>query len=278
MVMPMTRRKMRAHVLNILALAGGLALAGCAGGGERAQPERLSLGLADSALASGAPKLALGVSRAILARDPKNVPALVHQGDAFHQLGDDARATASYRQALMLSPRNVDALIGLGRVALASEPAEASARFTDVLALQPGNEVALTDRGIAADLSGLHTEAQADYRRAIAIARVGLADQDSERLATAQVDYAVSLAISGQPGEAVRILRPIASSTAASARVRQDFAMALTLDGDASEAAQVLVTQMSTEDARRALAGYTALGAGHAQAAAAFNGAASGGN
>ncbi len=269
MVMSMSRRKMRVLVRNISALLGGLTLAGCAVGGDSPPQGHLSLGLADSALAGGAPKLALGVSRAILAHDPKNVPALVHQGDAFHQLGDDPRASASYREALTLSPHDVNALIGLGRVALTSEPAEASARFSEVLSLQPANEVALTDRGIAADLSGLHAEAQADYRRAIAIARVGLTDQDSERLATTQVDYAVSLAISGQAGQAVSILRPIASSSDASPRVRQDFAMALTLDGNASEAAQVLVTQMSPEDARRALAGYTALSAGSAQAAVA---------
>ncbi len=267
MVIFMLRRKMRRFALDMLPLLGVLALAACTGNSGPPPQARLGLGLADSALAGGAPKLALGVSRAVLARDPGNVSAMVHQGDAYHQLGDDARASASYRQALTLSPRDVGALIGLGRVALVSEPAEASARFSEVIALQPGNDVALTDRGIAADLSGLHTEAQADYRRAIAIARTGLTDEDSARLATAQVDYAVSLAISGQPGEAVRILQPIAASPDASPRVRQDFAMALTLDGQGSEAAHVLIDQMSPDEARRAMAGYTALATGNAQAA-----------
>ena len=219
----------------------------------------MSLGLADTALAGGQPKLALGVSRVVLARDPDNVAALARQGDAYHQMGDDARAAASYRKALVLAPRNVDALIGLGRVALASEPAEASARFTEVLAIEPGNERALTDRGIAADLSGLHSEAQSDYRRAIAIAGAGQTDEDNERLEIAEVDYAVSLAISGRASEAVRLLRPIASSPDASPRVRQDFAMALTLDGQAHQAAELLVDQMSPENAREAMAGYTAL-------------------
>lgn len=265
----MPRRKMRDFTFHILPLAGVLALTGCGGGMAPPPRATLGLGLADSALAGGAPKLALSVARAVLAREPRNVSALVHQGDAYHQLGDDARASASYREALTLSPRDVGALLGLGRVALTSEPAEASARFTEVIALQPGNEVALTDRGVAADLSGLHTEAQADYRRAIDIARAGLTDEDNARLATAQVDYAVSLAISGHPGEAVRILQPIAGASDASPRVRQDFAMALTLDGQGSEAAHVLVDEMSPEEARRAMAGYTALGAGNAQAAAA---------
>ena len=243
----------------ILSILTASVLTGCTGGGGQPAQGQLSLGLADSALAGGAPQLALGVSRAVLARDPRNIAALVHQGNAYHQLGDDLHASASFRLALALSPRDVEALIGLGRVALSSEPAEASARFSEVLSLQPGNEVALADRGVAADLSGLHTEAQADYRHAIDIDRAGLTDQDNQRLASVQVDYAVSLAISGQAGEAVRILKPLAASPDAGPRVRQDFAMALTLDGRASDAAQLLVNDMSPQDARRALAGYTAL-------------------
>ena len=239
-----------------------LSLAGCAAADTQSPRGRLGLGLADTALAGGQPKLALGVSRAILARNPDNVAALVRQGDAYHQMGDDVRALASYRRALLLMPRSTGALLGLGRVALTSEPAEASARFTEVLAIEPGNEIALTDRGIAADLSGLHSEAQVDYQRAIAIARTGLTDEDNEKLETAEVDYAVSLAISGHAAEAVRILRPIASPSDASPRVRQDLAMALTLDGQAHEAAEMLVDQMSPENARQALAGYSAFAPG----------------
>ena len=259
------RTKVRFSRHFILAIAAS-GLAGCAAGGTSLRQGRLGLGLADTALAGGQPKLALGVSRAVLARDPDNVAALARQGDAYHQMGDDARASASYRRALILAPRDISALIGLGRVALVSEPAEASARFTEALAIQPANEMALTDRGIAADLSGLHSEAQVDYQRAIAIARTGLTDEDNEKLETAEVDYAVSLAISGQAPEAVRILRPIASSSDASPRVRQDFAMALTLDGRAREAAELLVDQMSPESARQAMAGYTALAPGSATA------------
>lgn len=248
-------RSSRHVVLLLLTLNAG----GCAGSETQSPHGRLGLGLADTALAGGQPKLALGVSRAILAREPNNVAALARQGDAFHQMGDDARATASYRKALILAPRNIGALIGLGRVALASDPAEASARFTEVLAIEPSNEMALTDRGVAADLSGLHSEAQVDYQRAISIARDGLTDEDNEKLETAEVDYAVSLAISGHASEAVALLRPIASSPDASPRVRQDYAMALTLNGQAHEAAELLVDQMSPENARQALAGYTAL-------------------
>ncbi len=248
---------------GFLLLTGLLALAGCATVGPQPDAGHLGLGLADSALAGGAPALALQVSRAVLARDPSNVPALLRRGDAYYQLGDYARAAASYRQAQVLQPRDVAPLMGLGRVALATDPAEAGARFSEVLAMEPSNQAALSDRGIADDLAGLHTEAQADYRRAIALAEVQLKDDPGEDrngdLAATQVDLAVSLAISGQPSEAVRILRPIAGSPDASPRVRQDLAMALTLDDHDDEAAHLLWSQMAQSQARAAIAGYEAL-------------------
>lgn len=245
-------------------LPGLVALAGCAAGSNGPAPGRLSLGLADSALAGGAPALALQVSKAVLARSPNDVPALLRRGDAYYQLGDMPRAGASYRQAATLQPHSVAALMGLGRVALATDPAQASAHFSEVLALEPGNQTALSNRGVASDLSGLHAEAQADYRKAIAAAeadaRRGIGDgAENGALAATQVDLAVSLAISGQPGEAVRILRPIAASPDASPRVRQDLAMALTLDDQADEAGRLLLTQMSQDEARSAMAGYRVL-------------------
>ena len=243
---------------------GMLALAGCANGGRQPADGRLGLGLADSALAGGAPSLALQVSKAVLARHPNDVPALLRRGDAYYQLGDYPRAAASYRQVVTLQVHSVPALMGLGRVALATNPAEASARFSEVLALQPTNQAALSDRGVASDLSGLHAEAQNDYRRAITLANAEAAHgiengAESGALAATQVDLAVSMAISGQPAAAVRILQPIAASPDATPRVRQDLAMALALDDRADEAARLLLTQMSQSQARSAMAGYQAL-------------------
>lgn len=247
-----------------LALLSALALGGCASRGDGPTTGRLGLGLADSALAGGAPGLALQVSKAVLAHDPNDVPALLRRGDAYHQLGNDAGAAASYRRAAMLQPRSVPALMGLGRVALVSDPAQASARFSEVLLLDPGNQAALSDRGVASDLEGLHAEAQADYRRVIAAAmsapgRDVTDGADSGALAATEVDLAVSLAISGQADEAVRILQPIAASPNATPRVRQDLAMALTLDNRVDEAARLLLTQMSQSEARSAIEGYRAL-------------------
>lgn len=259
--MPFSRLRSPPPICAVVAI---LLLAGCSTGNRQPTAGRLGLGLADSALEGGAPTLALQVSKAVLQRNPNDVPAMLRRGDAYLQLGDSPRAAASYRQALLLQPRNVGALMGLGRVALATDPAEAGARFSEVLAVQPANQAALSDRGVSLDLSGLHAEAQMDYRRAIALANADAArgvDDGAENgaLAATQVDLAVSLAISGQPAEAVRILQPIAASPDATPRVRQDLAMALSLDNRPDEAAHLLLTQMSQDQARSAMAGYQAL-------------------
>ena len=68
-----------------------LALAGCAG--QQRQPQTPTatngtigpntLNVADAAIAGGDPSMALSVSQSILATDPDNVDALVHEGDAY---------------------------------------------------------------------------------------------------------------------------------------------------------------------------------------------------
>lgn len=214
--------------------------------------DALSLKLANTALAGGAPQLALQVSNALLAHDPHNVDALIRQGDAYYALGEPNKAADSYDEALKFHPRSVNALLGLGRVALASDLAQAGRDFDRVLALAPGNAVALTDRGIVYDLAGNHGLAQADYREAIA--------RQTDATAT-QVDLGLSLAMSGQAGEAITILQPIAASADATPRERQDLAVALVLDGQPDKATHILEADMSPEDAHTAVQAYQDLAA-----------------
>ena len=262
------------RAVRLTVLAGSLAgLAGCGAGasqdGWQAAPAspaaRMNLGLADTALAGGMPRLALQVSQAVLAQHPRNVAALVRRGDAYYQLGDPAKAALSYRKALQVQPRSVTALLGLGRVALETDAAEASAHFTEALALDPSNTAALTDRGVAEDLLGSHAAAQSDYRQAIA--------QGGDATAT-QIDLALSLAMTGDPATAIRLLEPIATSPNASPKVREDLALALVLDGREREAATLLLGQMTQDQARQAIAGYRALQPGSAASARAADPAA----
>ena len=231
----------------IFPLLGLLGLAACI---ADKQPATISLGLADSALAGGSPQLALNVSQAVLAHNPRDVPALLRQGDAYYALGDNEHASASYARALDIAPKSIPAMLGQCRTALAEDPEQALRRVDRVLAIDPQNRAAHTDRGIAMDLLGQHAAAQGEYRQVIA--------QGGE-VTAAKVDLGLSLAMTNETGEAVQILEPIAASPDASARVRQDLAVALVLNGQVDEAQRVLLTQMSPDQARSAITAYREL-------------------
>jgi Flp pilus assembly protein TadD len=238
--------------MRIALIAVVLLLAAC-GGQDGAQLDNRAPGLnvARAAMEGGSPDLALKVSTAILAKEPRNVPALLAQGDALSALGRTDQAEATYTAALAADPGSVDARIGLGRLRLRSDPAGAQVLFLNVLEREPRNKVALNDLGIAYDLQGQHAGAQDAYRRALGV---------DLRMQAAEVNLALSMALSGQAGDAVRLLKPLASNPDASRRVRHDLAAALALTGDRQGAATILGADMAPEQVDRALAGYGAFG------------------
>lgn len=237
---------MRRFVLVVLVAL----LAGCAEktSFSNAQP---GLDVADAAMSGGSPDLALNVSNAMLAKDPGNVPALLSQGNALSALGRMPEAEASYGKVLAIAPGSVSAQIGLGRLRLRSDPAQAVSLFSGVLQREPRNKVALNNLGIAYDLQGNHMRAQNTYRQVL--------DLDPTMRAT-EVNLALSMALSGRASEAVRLLRPLASKPDAPRRIRHDLAAALAMTGDKQGAAEILGADLSPEQVERALVAYAALG------------------
>ena len=234
-----------------LTLASCVLLAACSSdGGGLSLNGSPSLRTASVALEAGSYDLALRICTDVVARDGDNAQALVCQGDALAALGRNAEATASYRDALRVDRRSTPAILGLGRAALRNDPAEAERLFLSVLANEPRNTTALNDLGIARDLQGRHGDAQTAYAEAIAAAPDDRA---------AQVNLALSLAMSGNTSQAVRIMRPIANRPGATAKERHDLAAVLAMDGHDDEAAQVLRPELDGSQADDAVAGYRAL-------------------
>jgi len=207
------------------------------------------LNVAAAALRGGSPQIALQVATNILAHNPDNEAALVMQGDALTTLGRTDEAGASYAHALKQNPASADADIGLGRLRLASDPAAAEALFMAALQHDPRNTTALNNLGIARDLQRHHSAAQAAYQQALGI---------DSRLAAAQVNLALSLAMAGSTGDAVRMMRPMASEPGASRKLRHDFAAVLTMAGDRAEAARILGSDLSPDQVRQAMDAYAA--------------------
>lgn len=227
-------------------------LAACAGhDGSQVGNGLPGLDIARAALSGGSPDIALNVTNAILAKEPGNAPALVSQGDAFSALGRSDDAQASYAKALAGDPESVGALIGLGRLRLSSDPAQAQLLFLKVLQHEPSNTVALNDLGIAYDLQNRHANAQTVYRQALGA---------DPTMRAAGVNLALSMAMSGQASAAVQLLKPLASAPDASRRLRHDLAVALAMAGDKQEAARILGADLTPEQVDRALLAYGELG------------------
>ena len=209
-----------------------------------------SLDTARVALANGSTGLALNICNGLLAQRPNSAGLLVCRGDALTAMGRNAEAITAYEAALRSDSKWADAKVGLGRIALATDPARAEAFFLDALTSNPRNSIALNDLGIARDLQGRHADAQVSYGEAIAAA---------PDLRAPQVNLALSLALTGRASEAVRIMRPIGSRENATVRERHDLAAVLTMDGHPDEAATLLRRDMDGAQVDQAISGFQAL-------------------
>jgi Tfp pilus assembly protein PilF len=202
------------------------------------------LNVAEAALEGGAGQIALQVSDGVLRESPNNVRALEIKGDALTLLGDYDQAGAIFQALLAKDPNSVRACIGMGRVKLAKSPIEAEQYFQRVLQADPRNVTALNNLGIARDLQGHHTQAQPAYHQALAI---------NPDLESAQVNLALSMAMSGQGPAAIKLLHARATQPGAPAKVKHDYAVVLAMTGNRSGAERVLSDDMQPEEARQLL-------------------------
>jgi len=236
--------------MRVLLLLTLLALTACSGQGRPPLASGLTLRVADAALANGAPAMALQVARGILAKNPRDVGALVHEGDALYALERNEEAARVYERALAIQPNSIPARLGVGRMRLRADPAGAEAMFRAVVAKNRLNAAALNDLGIALDLQGQHAAAQGAYTEALAA---------SPEMSAAQINLGFSLALSGDSTRAVDILRPIAASPSATPRIRENLALALVVAGHSDDARKVLRLDLSETQTTDALAGYERL-------------------
>lgn len=123
-----------------------------------------------------------------LARNPRDVAALIDAGNAACLMGDHDAAMGFFQRADQLSPNNVRIKAGLaGAMTLGGNPFDAIPLFAEAQKLGPLDAMALSNRGLAYDLVGDPATAQGYYRQALALKSD---DEITRRLA-------LSLAIAG---------------------------------------------------------------------------------
>jgi Flp pilus assembly protein TadD len=163
-----------------------------------------------------------------LAGNPKDFNSLIGAGRAALELGDTQAAAGFFARADEVDPKSPYPQEGMGAVSVANgDPKGAMPYFTRAQQLGATQVVLGCDRGLAYDLLGQQSLAQADYRAAL-----GGPDADEARRR-----LALSLAISGDKTGAIAALAPLsAKGDATTARVRA-FVLALTGDSNAAMSA-----------------------------------------
>lgn len=119
-----------------------------------------------------------------LARNPRDVAALIEAGRASVAIGDAEAAMGFYRRADQLQPGNSNIKAGLaGAMVLAEDPFAAIPLFEAAERIGPLDPRLLSERGLAYDLVGDNVLAQQYYRQALT---VGPDDETLRRLALSQ--------------------------------------------------------------------------------------------
>lgn len=209
-----------------------------------------SIQAARDALNEGEAGTSLAIAKGVLSSQPENVAALSQAGDAQAALGDRLAADVSYKRALRISPRDVRARLGLGKLEVRDDLHAAEATFRSILADSPRDPLVLNDLGYVLDLQERHAEAQVLYRQAIA--------EDPDHIPS-RVNLALSLALSGQADQAEGMMRDIAASSQATPRVKLDFALAQVMAGHDREAASTLSGDLTPTETQAAIDGMAQL-------------------
>lgn len=169
----------------------------------------------------------------VLAADPRNMRALLEAGALSARLGDTAASLAFFARAEAIDPTNPRIFAGRGAALVRMErPGEALRLFqTAEMRGLLAREYA-ADRGLAYDLLGQPLLAQADYKLAL---QSGHDDETIRR-------YALSLGITGNVEEAMRLLDPLLRKTDRAAWRARAFVLAM--NGDVAGAERIAGSMM----------------------------------
>lgn len=238
----MERRALKAV---LAAAASCWLLAGCAAGQQQGdvQPSmtaELRLRLAAAAEASGDREMAVSMYAAAAAEAPGNTPTQLRCAEGLARNGKMEDAAALLSRRLKTTPRDPDVLETLGAIqVLAGQPAQAVQTLAEVLKAKPADVKALANEAIAFDVMHRHELAQRLYRQALSLAPGDPAISN---------DLALSLMLSGQPEEALRVLAPFRDTEGLPERMRINLGILDAADGRADEARELLGTRIGAAD------------------------------
>lgn len=180
-----------------------------------------------------------------LARDPRNLAALLEAGEASLAVDDFDAATGFFTRAAAVAPEHPRASLGLARVYLrAGDAPQSLDQFDRAIAAGVKPEEILAERSLALDLAGDQAGAQAGYRRAL---ERDPSDSETRRR------MALSFAIAGNRAGFEDTLRPLLDQRDPAALRTRAFGLAIF--GDQQRAAAI-VEQVMPRDLSSRLIPY----------------------
>lgn len=183
--------------------------------------------------AATTPGQALNAALTRLARDPRNLTALLDAGTAAMQLGDTDAAVGFFTRANEVAPGNGPAKAQIAMAMLKADQPVDAIRYFDEAERAGSDPLALAaDRGLAYDLVGDNGAAQRYYQTAL---NRGANDEVLRR-------YALSLAIAGDRRAAEGVLAPLIQRRDRAAWRVRTFVMAIS--GSPEEAVSVAYASM----------------------------------
>lgn len=184
----------------------------------------------------GSDGLALNAALNRLARNPRDIDALVDAGTAALAMGDVDAATGFFRRADQVAPGNPRVKAGLaGAMVRNGDPFGAIPLFEDAEKAGALDSALAADRGLAFDLVGDNVSAQRYYRQALAR---GANDDVTRRLALSQ-------AIAGDRRGADATLSPLLQRQDKSSWRTRAFALAIL--GQTEEAVSIARTVLPAD-------------------------------
>jgi len=185
--------------------------------------------LGDDMRRNGDPASALGIYLAASAAEPANAGVLQRMGTAFLAMNDAPRAEQAFRGALSSEPGDRIAQQGLALSLLAQGRAAEALPILKKLAAGSSDPGLLRAEGVALDMVGRPSEAQAVYRQAL---RLNPIDADLHG------NLALSLALSGDAAGAMTEMQAAIAAPVPDPRQNANAVLVLALTGN-DEAARV---------------------------------------
>lgn len=190
------------------------------------------LQVAQAADASGNSELALSMYMAAAASAPDNIDLQLRCADALARRGKIDEAHHMLAERLRAHPSQPNLSRALALIDLvAGRPAQAIAGLDQVLAVNPGDMQALVDKGVALDLLGQHTAAQAIYQQMLAT---------SPNDAVARNNLALSLMLEGRTRQALDTLAPMQNAAGSSQRLRTNLGILYAATGNVQRSRELL--------------------------------------